>query len=515
MTAITARAGRPSDWVAAVLSGALLYLCFPPVGWAFLAPAAPVPLLAALARPGLRRRRAAALGYLATLVFFLLLLRWLLSLDQSALPHPEIRPPLWFLASAYLALYGALFGWLTATLGRQWRASPLLFAPPVWVALEFLRGSGDLGFTWGQLCYSLAPHPVAIQAASAGGCLGVSLLLVCVAALLTAFLISKRLRLLVVAACIAGGALGYGSLHLSKAGTGEELRVAVVQPNLAAYEKWDSNRRERNVDILGRLTAEAARRNPDMIVWPETAALVDITAHSYHAERVTELARRADTHLLVGFPRLLEGAARNSAALLSPEGDILDLYDKIHPVPFSERMPLGPVFSWVNRFNLGQSDFAVGSRSTVFHLPQARFGVLICFESTFPELARRLANGGADLLAVITNDAWFGKGAGSAEQHAWMSVLRAVETGRPVVRCGNTGISMFIDPQGRVLNALPAWREAVLAEDLQVRPARTLYLRWGDWIPYLCLGLTGALLISGLVQEFVNRRWSVNTRKLL
>jgi apolipoprotein N-acyltransferase len=508
MTATTGSTGRLSGWAAAVLSGALLYLCFPPVGWGFLAPLAPVPLLTALARRSLRPRRAAALSYVAHLVFFLLLLRWLLRLDQSALPHPEIRPPVWLLASAYLASYGALFGWITAALGRQWKVSPLLFAPPVWVAFEFLRGQGDLGFTWGQLCYCLAPYPAAIQAASAGGCLGVSLLVVTAAALLTGFLISKRLRLLFVAACIVGIALGYGSVRLRGGGTGEELRVAVVQPNLAAYEKWDSNRRQRNVDILGRLTVEAARRNPDMIAWPETAALVDLTGQSYFAERVRELARRADTHLLAGFPRLLEGAARNSAALVSPEGVIVDLYDKIHPVPFSERMPLGPVFSWVNRFNLGQSDFGVGSRSTVFRLPTAKFGVLICFESTFPDLARRLVKGGGDFLVVITNDAWFGRGAGSAEQHAWMSVLRAVETGRPVVRCGNTGISMFIDPGGRVLSTAPAWQEAVLTEDLQIGRGSTLYLRWGDWLAYLCLGGTGLLLLAGAARREAGGRRS-------
>jgi apolipoprotein N-acyltransferase len=105
---------------------------------------------------------------------------------------------------------------------------------------------------------------------------------------------------------------------------------------------------------------------------------------------------------------------------------------------------------------------------------------------------------------VITNDAWFGKGAGSAEQHAWMSVLRAVETGRPVVRCGNTGISMFIDSRGRVLGALPPWREGVLTEDIEVSPNRTLYLSWGDWVTYLCLAVIGALLLAGTIRGVVH-----------
>jgi apolipoprotein N-acyltransferase len=493
-----------SGWPAAVLSGGLLYLCFPPVGWGFLIPLAPVPLLVALARRDLRLKRAAALGYVSHLIFYLLLLRWLLNLDPSALPHPEIRFPLWLLASAYLALYGAAFGSVVVALGRRWRASPLLFAPFVWVALEYLKGWGDLGFTWGQLCYALASYPVAIQVASLGGCPAVSLLVLIVGALLAAFLRTRRGSLLLVAGCTAAAALGFGALRLQGHDRGPSLRVSVVQPDLAAYEKWDSNRRERNLNILARLTAQADGNDPDMIVWPETAALVDLTVHSYGTERVRKLARRSRTYLLAGFPRLHEGTARNSAALLSPDGDILDLYDKIHPVPFSERMPLGPVFSWVNRANLGQSDFAAGSRATVFRLAQSDFGVLICFESTFRELARRLVRDGADFLVVITNDAWFGKGAGSAEQHAWMSVLRAVETGRPVVRCGNTGISMFIDSRGRVLGALPPWREGVLTEDIEVSPNRTLYLSWGDWVTYLCLAVIGALLLAGTIRGVVH-----------
>jgi apolipoprotein N-acyltransferase len=449
-------------------------------------------------------KRAAALGYVSYSVFFLLLLRWILNLEASALPYPAIRPPLWVLASGYLAIYGALFGLITVGLARLWRHSPLLFAPPVWVALEYLRGRGDLGFTWGQVPYALARYPFAIQSVSLGGIGLLSLTILTGATLLVASCTGRRPKWLIVAAALAIVALGHGLIRPNRSVSGRTLTVSAVQPNISAGDKWYVSRLAYNLAVLEKLSLQAALAEPDLIVWPETAALVDLTVDSGPSRQVHNVARKAETHLLAGFPRLHDGSARNSAALISPDGERLELYDKIHPVPFSERMPLGPVFSWVRRFNLGQSDFAAGERSTVFRLPSGRFGALICFESTFAELARELVRNGAEFLVVITNDAWFGRGAGSAEQHADMAVLRAVEVGAPVVRCANTGISMIIGARGSVVDKVPPWQEAVLTVDLQLGRGSTLYLKWGDWVAYLCLALTGCLLVVGAAHRALN-----------
>jgi apolipoprotein N-acyltransferase len=490
-----------AGWAGAALSGVLLYLCFPPVGAGFLIPLAPIPLLLALAQSGVSVKRAVAVGYFSHVVFFLLLLRWLLHLDESALPYPQIRLPVWILASAYLAVYGALFGLATVGLARLWRASPLFFAAPVWVALEFLRGLGDLGFTWGQASYALAQYPVAIQAASLGGVGLVSMLVIGTSSLLAASLKTRGTWPLLAAVCLVALVLVHGLLCLNVKHGGELLGVVVVQPNMGTHAKWQQSRLNENVRVLGRLTAEASRENPELIVWPETAALVDLTVRSYTTNRIRKMAREAGSYLLAGFPRYERGSAHNSAALISPDGEILDLYDKIHPVPFSERMPLGPAFSWVDRLNLGQSNFASGTRATVFELPRGRFGVLICFESTFSELARRLVLEGAEFLVVITNDAWFGREAGSAEQHAAMAVLRSVETRVSLVRAGNTGITTFIDPYGRAVSRAPAWQEATLWGQVRLNPVSTLYLRLGEWVALLCAMGTCTLLVVGAIRD--------------
>jgi apolipoprotein N-acyltransferase len=185
----------------------------------------------------------------------------------------------------------------------------------------------------------------------------------------------------------------------------------------------------------------------------------------------------------------------NSAFLFKPNHSGFEIYDKINMVPFSERVPYREKLGFLNKIQLGQSDFTRGNSFTVFHLPQGNFGVLICFESVFPALVRKFVNRGADFLVNITNDAWFGKTSGPF-QHAQASVFRAIENRITIARCANTGISMFVDPYGRTSQITPIGSRKIIMQNVTLQKGKTFYTKHGDWLAYLCLIVALGILSS-------------------
>jgi len=183
------------------------------------------------------------------------------------------------------------------------------------------------------------------------------------------------------------------------------------------------------------------------------------------------------------------GQFLNSAFLLGEQG-ITAKYDKIHLVPFGEYIPLAGLIGFVRSWAEFISDFATGTSQTVFPLSGAPFGTVICYEVIFPELFRGFVVGGASFMANITNDAWFGRTSGPW-QHLGTLPLRAVENRVAIARAANTGISAFVSPSGMVGPMLPLFERGYLSARVTLRSRTTLYTRWGDWLPYLCLAVSG------------------------
>jgi apolipoprotein N-acyltransferase len=464
----------------------------------------------ALTRPP---REALGDGWLAGTVFFVLLLRWLdhTFRHYSAIPWPVTWLPIAALA-AYCGLYTGLVcyavGRLSARLGQGWA---LAAAPALWVTGEWMRGWLMGGFPWGLLGYSQHLVLPVIQVAEIGGVYAVSLLLVAVNAAIAALLVLGWRRTapgLAGVALLVAGSLGFGWWMLShEFGPATDradrfVHIAVIQPSIEQGEKWDPSSQARTMATYEALTREAAKAKPAVILWPETAAPIFLRGDAVLLARLTTLSREIGVPVLVGSIDQLPGPGGqflNSAFLLGDQG-ITAKYDKIHLVPFGEYVPLAGLLGFVRQWAEFISDFAAGSRKTVFPLPGAPFGTVICYEVIFPELFRGFVAGGAIFMANITNDAWFGRTSGPW-QHLGMLPLRAVENRVAIARAANTGISAFVGPDGRVGPTLPLFDRGILSASIPLRSRTTLYTCFGDWLVYLCLGLCVAAWVAASIRK--------------
>ncbi|HDK41582.1 MAG TPA: apolipoprotein N-acyltransferase, partial [Nitrospirae bacterium] len=187
-----------------------------------------------------------------------------------------------------------------------------------------------------------------------------------------------------------------------------------------------------------------------------------------------------------------------SAVLMSPDGEVLSVYDKIHLVPFGEYVPLRKIFPFIGKLVAAIGDFRPGEEYTVMDAPPARVSAPICYEIIFPGLVRQFVLDGANVLATVTNDAWFGRSS-APYQHFSMAVFRAIENRVPVVRAANTGVSGFIDTRGRIKSRSDIFVEAVLTEELTVGSSeKTFYTRYGDLFVFFCI-ISCVLLIANNV----------------
>jgi len=435
-------------YAGALASGLLLWAGFPPFDQGLLAWIALVPLLWALR--GASPSHGFRLGYITGLIWFALLLSWVTLFGVVT----------WALLAIALAVYIGTFAALLRWFAGRYRGLDLFLIPLSWTAVEVFRSVGILGFPWGLLGVSQSRILPTLQLASLGGGHFLSFLIVSGNAALITLLGRPRgaqaVGVVLVAAVLAG-ALGYGAQRLRTPLPQRLLGVAVLQPNISPLTKGAVETQETQLAVMRVLTEEAREAGADLIVFPETAIPVNLFGFGGLAGEVGTWA--PDRVVVASSFEAVEGAIRNIAAVF--EGSVFrGTYAKRRLVPF------------------GEAGVTPGRRGAPLPTRLGSVGVSICYDSAFAELARGEAQAGAALLVVMTNDGWFGTSAGPV-QHAAYSPLRAVETGRAVARAANTGISMIIDPFGRVLARLPLGRRGILAADVP-RGVQTPYLR-GGW----------------------------------
>ncbi len=483
----------------AALAGAAFPLAFAPFGWWPLAVLAPAVLFRLLAAP-LAPRRAFALGWAFGLGAFGVGVSWVyVSLhDYGGAPAP-LAAFLTLVFVAGLALLPGLLGWGVARLAPPGAARALLSLPAAWALLEWVRGWLLTGFPWLLLAHAMTDAPLAGLAPVLGQH-GVGLAAAWLAGLLAWAAGAPRRR---AAAAAAGLALvlGAGALAARIEWTrpaGEPVAVALVQGNVSQRRKWLPAERARTLALYRELTlAEAGRAR--LVVWPESAipAFAD-QARGYLDDLAARLAP-AGTALVTGILHRdrRTGVYHNSILAVGSGG----LYHKRHLVPFGEVLPLrGLLGRAANLLNVPYADFTPGPpMQPPLHAGGLRLGATVCYEIAFPALVRS-ALPEAGVLVNVSNDGWFG-GSLAPHQHLQIARLRALETGRPLLRATNTGITAVIDARGRLRARAPQFEVAVARARVAPRAGATPYVRWGD-APALALAgaalALGALALRGL-----------------
>ncbi len=518
--------------LAAVISGLMLALAFPPFqswqgAWfglvplllavvctalAHRAPESPSAKEAPAPRVGPALRQSFFLGCISGAVFWLITLSWLLRLFETS-PAPAVLILAgWLLLAGYCTLYLGAFAmtlaWVVGKVGvgKLWRTFLLTVGIAVlWVGFEYARSVFFGGFPWNLLGVSQYKVPALIQIARWVGVPGVSAMV----ALLNAGVVFTVLRylpgyrevryrphlelfmaLMVTAFCFRSG---YMAIRAQQSPPGKFL-VTAVQPAIPQMKKWTDEQVDRIHTTLRNMTEAAVTgsQKPDLVVWPETATPLCVTLEGDSQDLVRDLSRHG-VPLLVGSMEVTDSNGTmqcfNSSFLFDKTGTMAARYDKQHLVPFGEYVPLSGLIPWLAHLAPMGWNCTAGRGTTVFRVgtPEVPFACLICFEDIFPGLSRAAVRRGARMLINQTNDAWFDRTAGP-EQHLSHCVFRCVENGIPALRVANSGISCLIEPSGVVVaptendfNRLPTpvlrdWLVFVPANDMRLTP----YSRYGD-----------------------------------
>jgi apolipoprotein N-acyltransferase len=525
----------PWRWILAYV--AATFLAFPqPLGDAFvldlglaLAPVAPALLLGGLA--GRAPCAAGRVGFVAAWLAHAALLHWLYVVTVTYGHAPRAVGVLAPLGVAlYYGAFGSAFAGVATLLAQRGLANPFSLAA-LWTTCEWLRSWVLTGFTWGGIGYAWHENAALRPVVQATGVYGLSFLAVLLGASVLQRMrapreasgrrAANRWLATALAALLVAAGLGFG-LESAQPGLPPppSLRVAALQGNIDQNQKWSPEAFQETLAAYEDLTRRAAQAGAELVVWPETAVPAPLAWPELQG-RIAALAREVRTPLVVGAIGVdFDGQGRprdfyDSAFVFSGEGALLDRYDKTHLVPFGEYLPLRPLLGrFVRAIATGSiaNDVSAGARVRAIDVPLARggavrIGIPICYELLFPDLVRRFAADGAQLLVAITNDAWYGR-TGSPHQFLAMTALRSAETRLPGVRAANTGVSARIDARGDVQARTPIFTRGLVVGEVLAAPAEvgpSFYARHGDRFAHAC---TVATVLASLVALLRGRRQS-------
>ena len=503
-----------SAWWLVLLSAALQILIFPLPNLYLLCWVAITPLLVALLRarqPQTLQLRAGIkllpasplqgflLAYVCGILWYAGTCYWIYSVMHQ---YGGVSTPagigILILFCLYLALYHGVFGLLVSLLGGSgpFKLRALLLSPVVWVTVELAR-TRITGFPWGLLGTTQVDNIPLSRIASVTGVYGISFEIMLVnAAFAAAFIVEREKRKrLVLATVIAALTLQAGRLVPAPANPADHSAV-LVQANVPILEGSDwtkpyFNQTLRDLTEIS-LDTRGGLSHPELIVWPENPAPFYSTDPLFR-EAVSNVAHQSKAWALVGSIGIRNASATpdhpteiyNSASLVSPDGEWVSRYDKVHLVPFGEYVPFKQIFSFAGGLTKEVGDFSRGTSRAPLDAGGTKLGVFICYESIFPDDIRQFANNGAQVLVNISNDGWYGD-SGAYAQHLKQSRMRAVENNRWLLLDTNTGLTAAIDPNGRIVASAPRKTRTTLRAPYTLSNATTFYTRHGDWFAYLC-----------------------------
>jgi apolipoprotein N-acyltransferase len=518
----------------AALTAVLLVLSFPNFELDYLAWIALAPLLFVLAQ-GVSLRRAAAMGWLAGVLFTFFAENWIAhSMVYFGGMATFIAYAVAFLFASVLALFPAAFAVVMAMLVKRFGWLAVAFAPVVWVATEWIRPF-ITGVTWNALGVSQVNHFLIARLAQYGGVYLLSAEVVSVSALLVLMLRFKEpgvARAAATLTVLAGITMALPVFNQQPtAQSFASVSVVGVQPNLPPDADQSPDASNRDLENNIRLTKEAIAKTPDkaadIVIWAESPLALFYENDSAVRERLDSLAAETGSHFIVNTVTRDDWRYHNSVHVISPDKATAALpnlpptnpmkrYDKIRLVPFGEYVPFKSVLnkvvetfatSGVGGFTPGtepvvntlrlateregiiSGDVSVPTAAIERTTNFARVGAFICYEAAYPDLVRGFVKNGATLLVNVSNDAWFGNTAGS-RQHLAHARMRAIENDRDLIRVTNSGISTLIKANGQIVDPLPSFQTGTQNWRAQLRRNQTAYSQRGDLFAIGCATVT-------------------------
>ncbi len=507
------------------LGGILMALCliFPQIGflqWVVMTPA----LLWLFSRDTgapFRFGRAYGAGALYFFSFYVVIYHWFLYLypmefvgatrGEAAVLVVICWLGLSLLQTVFSSLVFPLFYLLVRTrvMCRWPLLIPILFAVQYTVS-EWSQTLTWLGVPWARLSLGqLECGSMANSAAVLGPYFLTFALVACNALLAWGILHLERSRFCAIGAStvlISAILLGVLGAAINVTDRGTPVVVAAVQGNVGTSEKWSQSQNEKTYKVYEKYTAEAVARGAQIVVFPETFLPYTLTESNTTGTFVRSLAYRYNVTILCGAFHQEGGERYNAVFTVYPDGSIdRTVYAKRHLVPFGEHVPMRPVIEVLipplADIGMLDSDLTAGKESAVIETPYARIGALICFDSIYETLTADSVRDGAQLLVLPTNDSWFTDSA-AAYMHEGQARLRAIESGRWIVRAADTGISAVIDPDGGEHDTLPPLVEGVSVFTAYASDARTPYSYIGNLLVYVMI----AALLALPVIEYVFHR---------
>jgi apolipoprotein N-acyltransferase len=496
-----------------VSAGILMGLSFPPFPFPFqlLMFAGLIPLLIVLEKKErlLDINRAV---YLFGFIFSLITLYWVGSWQEKSDPFLMISGGLLVFVNPVFFLIPSTLYYLAR--GLFSRKIALYAFPFFWITYEYLYMLTDASFPWLVLGGGLSKFTSYIQIADTVGTLGLSLFVLYINIFLYIAITSFRKNRIVFLANVSGAVLLfiipllYGFYTINNFELSDrKVTVGIIQPNLDPWDKWAGGNLTDITQLHLDLSKEAIDQGAQLLVWPETALPVYLYGGAYEniVEQIDEFLRKEGIYLLTGMPHVIffqEGdsipadakyseksgyyySTFNAVLLVGPGEGVVQQYGKMKLVPFGERVPFVDAFPFLGdliKWGVGLSGWNVGKDTTIFQAPykgeedSLRINGLVCYESIYPYFISQFIQKEADLIAIVTNDSWYGNSSGPY-QHKEFAVVRAVENRKSVIRAANGGISTIIDPLGRTTKETRMFTREVLTGEVILQEGSTFFTR--------------------------------------
>ncbi len=475
-----------------------------------------------------RLRNIYALGLLYFECFYAVCFHWffyLHPLDFTGITGPASVATV-TVACFGLALFQALGGafvFVAYALISRTRAAKkfpilkILTPAPLYAFYEFTQTFGSCGVPWARLALGQTDYLIPVEISSLLGSYSVTVIIVIVNTLLAAAVrdvcTADGRKIYTIAALgiyvantILGTAIYFRADRLSREGS--PVKVGIVQGNYSSAEKWTAS----PPDIVDRYigyTELAAKEGAELIVWPETALPFVIAEGTASSNRIAIAARDLGVTVLVGTLTSEKDNDYNSVMCYMPDGSVNGaIYKKRHLVPFGEFVPMRGAVELLLPFladiSILKDTMTPGTDTEIFDTEICPIGALICFDSIYEKSVLETVRDGAAVITLSTNDSWFSDSAG-IYMHNNQARLRAIETGRYVVRSANTGLSAVISTNGSVIKELPLSEASFMTCDIFASEATTLYTILGNTFVYIC-GFASALPLAAELYFILKER---------